>query len=290
MKVLIARSAGFCYGVKRALDGVMKAADESDKPVYTLGPLIHNPQVVEKLEQAGVKSIAAIDDMPSEGILIMPSHGMTRDVVDRARAMGVEIVDLTCPFVAKVHRLAEELAQAGYQVVVLGDPDHTEVKGIMSRAGDDAIAVKKADELVECRLKSKVGVVAQTTQTAGEYSALLGMLAVRCREIRGFNTICDATTDRQSAARQLAADVDVMIVVGGRNSANTRRLTEICSSVVRTYHVETADELNAAWFDGVTRVGVTAGASTPDWIINEVVSAINQIPNGLTESKSGNER
>lgn len=277
MQVVLAESAGFCYGVKRAMDGVMQAARESGKPIYTLGPLIHNPQVIEKLESEGVKSVSDLSDISAGSIVVMPSHGVSKPVMDQARESGLEIIDLTCPFVSKVHRLAEQLVSEGYQVVVLGDPGHTEVKGIMSRAGEGAVAVSRAEDLSTHELRKRAGVLAQTTQRPDEYRMLVAEVALRAYEVRGFNTICNATTDRQQSALELASDVDVMIIVGGRNSANTRRLAEMCSSVVRTHHIEVADELDPKWFRETEKVGVTAGASTPGWIIEEVVKKLESL-------------
>lgn len=277
MQVVLAESAGFCYGVKRAMDGVMQVARESGKPIYTLGPLIHNPQVIEKLESEGVKSVHELSEIPGGSVVVMPSHGVSKPVMDQARESGLEIIDLTCPFVSKVHRLAEQLVSEGYQVVVLGDPGHTEVKGIMSRAGEGAVAVSRAEDLSSHELGKRVGVLAQTTQRPDEYRMLVAEVALRAYEVRGFNTICNATTDRQQSALELASDVDVMIIVGGRNSANTRRLAEMCSSVVRTHHIEVAGELDPKWFRETEKVGVTAGASTPDWIIEEVVKKLESL-------------
>lgn len=278
MKVIQAESAGFCYGVKRAMDGVLQAARESGKPIYTLGPLIHNPQVIEKLESQGVKSVNDLSEIPAGSTVVMPSHGVSRSVMDRAKESGLEVIDLTCPFVAKVHRLAELLSKEGYQIVVLGDPTHTEVKGIMSRAGENAIAVPRAENLSIHQLRKRVAVLAQTTQIPDEYRILVADVALRAYEVRGFNTICNATTDRQRAALELAVGVDAMIIVGGRNSANTRRLAEMCaSSGVPTHHVEVAEEIDPEWLTGVGTVGVTAGASTPDWITKEVVEKLESL-------------
>jgi len=278
MEVVVAGSAGFCYGVKRALESVLEAAETRGKPMFTLGPLIHNPQVIEKLEGHGVRSTEEIDEIPPGAVLVLPSHGVSREVMDRALGSGLEIIDMTCPFVTKVHRLAERLVKQGYQVVVLGDSGHTEVTGIMSRAGNEAVAVSEPGELADVKLGRRVGVVAQTTQTVDRYQKLVEEVSARAYEVRAYNTICNATTDRQKAAVEVAAKVDVMLVVGGRNSANTRRLAEICAAVgVATHHIETADELEAGWFRQAPKAGVTAGASTPDWIIDEVVENVKRI-------------
>lgn len=257
------------------MDGVVAAAEQSGKPIYTLGPVIHNPQVIEKLESRGVKSVKDLGEIPAGSIVVMPSHGVSKSVMDLAKECGLEIIDLTCPFVGKVHRLAEQLVSEGYQVVVLGDPGHTEVRGIMSRAGDDAVVLSDVEGLAAYKLKNRVGLVAQTTQTIERYRTMASALASEVYELRACNTICNATTDRQSAALMLAGEVDAMIVVGGRNSANTRRLAEICGSTgIPTYQIEVAKELELKWLAKVETIGVTAGASTPDWIIKEVVEKL----------------
>lgn len=278
MRVVLAEYAGFCYGVRRALDTVLEVSENSRKPMFTLGPLIHNPQVIEKLESQGIKSVKDIDEIPPDSIVVMPSHGVPRPVMQAARESNLEIIDLTCPFVSKVHRHAESLKDQGYQVIVLGDKGHTELRGIMSVAGDDAISIADVDELSQYELKNKIGVVAQTTQTIDRYQRLVAEVSKAAYEVRAYNTICHATIDRQKAAIVAADSVDVMIVVGGRNSANTRRLAEICANEgVPAYHVEVADEIDAAWFDGKAAAGVTAGASTPDWIIQKVVELVESI-------------
>ncbi|MHB0913576.1 MAG: 4-hydroxy-3-methylbut-2-enyl diphosphate reductase [Armatimonadota bacterium] len=275
MEVILADSAGFCYGVRRAIETVLAVAKTVGKPMFTLGPVIHNPQVIAKLESVGIASVASLDEVPPGSVIVMPSHGVPRQVMERAKESGLEIVDLVCPFVRKVHCIAETLVKDGCQVIVLGDAGHTEVRGIMSVAGEDAVAVSDIGELAGCELARRVGVVAQTTQTVERFRRLVAEVAGRVHEIRAFNTICNATLDRQRAALAVTEMVDVMLVVGGRNSANTRRLAEICRETgVRTYHVEVAGEMDAGWFHETKRVGVTAGASTPDWIIEEVVEKI----------------
>jgi 4-hydroxy-3-methylbut-2-enyl diphosphate reductase len=246
--------------------------------MFTLGPLIHNPQVVDGLAAQGVHSVSSLDDVPPGSIIIMPSHGVPNQVRDQAKSSGLEIIDVTCPFVAKVHTLAERLVNQNYQVVVLGDKGHTEVRGIMCVAGEDAVAVSDIEELDGTKLQRRVGIVAQTTQTVEKYSRLVGKVSEHAYEVRAYNTICDATLERQEAALEATSEVDVMLVVGGRNSANTRRLYEICSeSGTRTFHVEVAEEVEDSWFDGAQRVGITAGASTPDWIIQGVAERVSEI-------------
>ena len=273
MKVEVARHAGVCYGVERAL----KLADEaagSQGTVHTLGPLIHNPQAVEALNARGVRVAKRLEEVDS-GTLIIRSHGVGPAVIAEAYAKGLDVIDATCPHVSKAHAAAEELSDAGYTVVIIGEADHPEVEGIMAHAGGKAIVVSDASELPERLGSRRVGVVVQTTQPQALLSEVVAALVPRVTELRVYNTVCSATAKRQRSAAELADGVDVVVVVGGHNSGNTARLVEICRAVnPRTHHVETADELDASWFAGATTVGVTAGASTPDAQMQGVISAI----------------
>lgn len=259
----VARCAGVCYGVERALRLAYAAAEGAEGPVHTLGALIHNPIVVADLSSRGIQAV----ETPAEagaGTLVMRAHGVPPEVEDDARARGLEVVDATCPFVKKAHRAAAQLAAEGYQVVVLGEAGHPEVLGILGHAGADALVVAGPDDLAGARLFKRVGLVVQTTQTAGALAAVVGALAPQVDELRVMNTICTATQERQEAAAGLAARADVMVVIGGRNSGNTRRLAQICAErCANTHHVEDAAELERGWFAGARLIGVTAGASTP---------------------------
>jgi small subunit ribosomal protein S1 len=277
MKVIVAEHAGFCFGVQRALQMVMKASDEHT-PLYTLGPLIHNPQVVEKLQCAGIEVVHDVNEV-KEGWIVMPSHGVPKEVKKAAEQAGLRIVDVTCPFVAKVQKRAAELAAMGFQVVVVGDPGHSEVKGILSAAGDNAVTISSAEEVDNRDWPERVGVVAQTTQVGEFLNRVVNRIKEKGCEVESFDTICYATRDRQKAVLELAPKVEALVVVGGRNSANTTRLREICEATgLPTCHVETADEIDAGWFEGKSVVGLTAGASTPDWIIDEVRQRLEALP------------
>ena len=259
----VARYAGVCYGVERALGMAEKAADEARKPVNTLGPLIHNPLVVNDLERIGVGTASNVSEV-EEGTLIIRAHGVVPSVVEDARARGLDVLDATCPYVKKVHNAAERLVREGYQLIVVGESGHPEVEGIMGHAGDDAHVVSVPGDLDAIDLSRKVGVVVQTTQTPGALADVVAELSKRTMDLRVINTICSATQERQDSAAELARRVDAMIVVGGKNSGNTRRLAEICTAACpKTHHIEDASEIEAAWFDGVSHIGVTAGASTP---------------------------
>lgn len=277
MKVIIAERAGMCFGVNRALQMVDSVA-ENKNLVATLGPLIHNPQVVNELRQRGVGMVSDISELET-GTLVIPSHGTTKEMESGAAEAGLEVLDATCPFVANVHKKAGFLASEGYQVVVVGDPGHTEVKGIVSAAGDQAIIVRNLEDAMQIDWSGKrVGLVSQTTQKPESFGAIAGYIASTSAEILAYNTVCYSTQERQSAARELAPEVDVMVVVGGRNSANTNRLTEICiESGVPTYHVEIASDISPEWFQNAQVVGITAGASTPDWVIEEVKQSLESL-------------
>lgn len=259
----VARYAGVCYGVERALGMAETAADEARKPVNTLGPLIHNPLVVNDLESIGVVTASSVSEV-EEGTLIIRAHGVVPSVVEDARTRGLDVLDATCPYVKKVHNAAERLVREGYQLIVVGESGHPEVEGIMGHAGDDAHVVSVPGDLDAIDLSRKVGVVVQTTQTPGALADVVAELSKRTMDLRVINTICSATQERQDSAAELARRVDAMIVVGGKNSGNTRRLAEICTAACpKTHHIEDASEIEAAWFDGVSHIGVTAGASTP---------------------------
>ena len=275
MEILITKGAGFCFGVKRAIDIAFALADKKQEGIYTFGPIIHNPQVIEKLREKGIAPTDDIyrDDMK---VLIIRTHGIPLDLMERASKAGYEIVDATCPFVTKAQHYAKLLSDDGYQVIILGDRDHPEVRGLMSYAGEDVLVIGGKEELPE--LKSRVGVVVQTTQPVEGLKRLMGKVIERSREMKVFNTICSSTALRLRETEQMAGVVDVMIVVGGKNSANTTQLANLCTALpVKTYHIETAEELMPEWFRGAGKVGITAGASTPDWIIDEVKERIKDI-------------
>lgn len=263
IEIEVARYAGVCYGVERALGMAEKAADEARKPVNTLGPLIHNPLVVNDLESIGVGTVSSVSEV-EEGTLIIRAHGVVPSVVEDARTRGLDVLDATCPYVKKVHNAAERLVREGYQLIVVGESGHPEVEGIMGHAGDDAHVVSVPGDLDAIDLSRKVGVVVQTTQTPGALADVVAELSKRTMDLRVINTICSATQERQDSAAELARRVDAMIVVGGKNSGNTRRLAEICTAAcLKTHHIEDVSEIEAAWFDGASHIGVTAGASTP---------------------------
>lgn len=276
MRVEVAKHAGVCYGVERALKLAVEASERGVE-VHTLGPLIHNPQAVADLRKQGVEVAACLDEV-DDGTLIIRSHGVDPAIISQAQELGLDVVDATCPFVSAAHTCAHELAEQGLSVIIVGEEDHPEVEGIQAHAGGTALIVQSAQDLPRRLPSKKVGVVVQTTQSLARLEEVVSALLPRVSELRVCNTICSATAKRQLSAEELARTVDVMVIVGGHNSGNTTRLAEICLGVnPRTHHVETADELEAAWFENAQSVGVTAGASTPDKQMQDVITAIEAI-------------
>lgn len=267
MEVIVADYAGFCFGVKRAVE----KAREAPKPVASLGMLIHNRQVVEQLAREGVRPVAALDEVTCGRILIR-SHGTTPETLARARERGLEIIDATCPYVKRAQHLAQRMAAEGYQVIIVGDAGHPEVQGIMGWAGPGAVVVPDQKAAAGLPFHPRRAVLAQTTQPESRLEEVAAALRSNTDTLVVHNTVCQATHQRQEAAVRLARQVDVMVVVGGKESANTRHLAELCRATgTPTYHVERAGELCRQWFINTRRVGVTGGASTPAWIIEEVV-------------------
>ncbi len=276
MKVILAKQAGFCFGVKRATQIAFEAAGKNNE-TYTLGPIIHSPQVVGKLEELGIHALDSLDGL-DQGTIIIRSHGVEQSEIVKAQQKNLDVVDATCPFVKKAQEHVKSLSDAGYSVVVVGDADHPEVQGIVSYGGENVYVVASSDDVQKLPKMNKIGVVAQTTQSFENLKNVVSGCLLRGGEIRVFNTICDATADRQQEAKELAGQVGCMLVLGGFNSANTRRLLEVCAEIQpHTFHIETADEISPSWFTGVDLVGVTAGASTPKWIIDEVLNKIEQL-------------
>lgn len=277
MDVVIAEHAGACYGVERALKLAASTARETTGPVHTLGPLIHNPLVVDELTQAGVELAENLEDVAS-GALIVRTHGVVPQVIEDARERGLNVVDATCPYVKKVHHAAARLIQEGYQLIVVGEAGHPEVEGILGHAGGEAWVVGEPSDLDQIEVAKRVGVVVQTTQTADRLAAIVAALSTRVQELKVVNTICEATSERQRAAAELAERAGCIIVIGGKNSGNTRRLAEICRArCSNTHHIEDATEIDASWFVNVELCGITAGASTPQSHIQRALDRIEEL-------------
>jgi 4-hydroxy-3-methylbut-2-enyl diphosphate reductase len=276
VRLIIAKSAGFCFGVKRAMEIALDAAPKYPPPLYTFGPLIHNPQAVEYLERLGIKAKNRMTHI-SRGTVILRSHGVSFKDLVKAREKGLKIIDATCPIVKRAHFFAKFLRRNGYALLIVGDADHPEVEAIRSYLDREVQVVEKPETLMQLGPWKKLGIIAQTTQTFGLFKEVVSAGLDRAKEVRVFNTICHATTVRQKEAVEIARKVDCMIVAGGYNSGNTQRLAGICRQIQpRTYHIETAEGLNPKWLANKKIIGLTAGASTPSWIIEEVEKEVRR--------------
>ena len=281
MEIVRARDMGFCFGVRRAVEMMEEAARQTG-PLTTLGSTVHNRQVVERLRQQGIEVVADLGEIEGRPVAIT-AHGVGPQVMEALNRLGVPVIDTTCPIVTRSQQWAKRLAKEGFAVIVFGDPDHKEVRGVLGWAGGRGIAI--ADEADLDRLPedlpSRIAVLSQTTHTEARFAAFVRHLfetrMERISELRVINTLCNATTSKQAAAQELARRVDLMIVIGGRESANTRHLAEVCREEgVETHHIETADEIEPQWLAGRGRVGVTAGASTPDFAVDEVIARLEE--------------
>ncbi len=275
-EVRVAEHAGACYGVERALELAWGAVDSSDDDICTLGPLIHNPRVVSSLDAMGAHVVDRVEDAAGR-TLILRTHGVTPDEERRARELCPKVIDATCPFVKRVHVEVERLTRDGYEVVIVGEAGHPEVVATLGHA-PSAHIISNALEVPYARLGNRVGVVVQTTQKREILDAVVEAIRAQGVEPIVKDTICTATRERQDETAQLAEAVDAMVVLGGHNSSNTTRLTEICAArCERTFHVESPAELSAEWFEGCDVVGVTAGASTPEDQIAALVAVLEQL-------------
>lgn len=266
MKIYLAKHAGFCFGVKRAIDMATKTAGRN---VYTLGPLIHNAQVVKDLEKKGIKCAESLSEIP-EGTVIIRAHGVPPQTIQQAKNLGLEVIDATCPYVEKVHNITKKLQKEGYQVMILGERNHPEVIGVKGNS-ENAIVVEDVEEARKLGCYEKLGLVSQTTQSKEKFKEIVKELKKHVKKLKIYNTICSATEKRQQAATSLAQKVELMIVLGDRNSGNTRRLAELCSKETQTLHVEKSSDLDKAVLKEKKKIGVTAGASTPEYLIKDTI-------------------
>jgi len=284
--ILIAEHAGFCHGVQKAVDKTLAVGEKGDKPVYVLGQLIHNQQVIDHLADKSIVTVNSLDEVPQGSVCVIRTHGSPPELVEAAQAKGIDVADATCPDVRLVQNKAIQLAEEGYTVVVVGKEEHPEIKGIMAYAsripGAKIVAineVKEAREKLKALPTRRVGVVSQTTQMEETFFEMVKTISMIAKEVKVFNTICPATYFRQNAALELAGKVNFMVVIGGKNSSNTTHLAEICRAQgTESIHIETYEELVGCQplLDAAV-VGVTAGASTPDWLIDQVIDYLKTL-------------
>ncbi len=288
LRVRLAKSAGFCFGVRRAIEIALDAV-KGPGPVYMLGNIVHNEYVVEQIMATGIRVVEDFAAIPSGSTLLLRAHGTAPDLLRQAADRGLHIVDATCPMVLEIHRIARLLEEQGYEVVIIGDQNHDEVKGIAAQVQQARVISRPEDIEGMEGWGKRLGVVVQSTQNRENVQSIIGRLVGVCREIRFIDTICKPTTDHQNEIRRMPRENTVMIVVGSFSSANTRRLTELSAAVnPRTYQVQTADSIHPEWFAGAASVGVTAGASTPDVLIHEVLERIRAVcPDSVREGTDG---
>lgn len=282
MKIVKAKHMGFCFGVKKVLKLTRKTLEEAKKngsgrKVYSVGPLIHNMEVMKEYEDLGLEVVADLSQITSEGILIIRSHGLPPEVFAEAKRKGLQLRDGTCPVVKRIQSLALELKKEGYQVVIIGERKHPEIAGILGHVSD-AFVVENLEMARNIPFMERMGVVVQTTQIFDCFKEIVDCILDKALEWKIYNTICKATMERQRAVTELADEVDIIIVVGGYDSANTRHLVEICRNKgIDTYHIEKSEELKAHWLNSGQRVGITAGASTSEKTVEEVIEKIRKL-------------
>jgi len=273
MKIELAEKLGFCFGVKRAI----KIAEEN-RDSYTFGPLIHNSLEIERLKtkfNVGLKE--GIDEFQKGDKLIIRTHGIEKKHLEYLKKHNIEFIDATCPFVTKPQEIVRDMSHEGYDIVIFGDASHPEIKGVMSYSEGRTYTVLDVEDLKDLELSSRIALVAQTTRKIENFKDIASYLIENYKEVRVFNTICNATFENQIAAKKLAEKADVMIIIGGKNSSNTKQLVTICEDVCSScFHIEEEDELKPEWFEGKELCGITAGASTPDWIIKQVQDKIEE--------------
>lgn len=283
MKIIVAKTAGFCWGVKRAIDKVMDLRRNNNGSIQTFGPLIHNPQILDRLGKQGVRTTNRLENLNSETIVVR-THGIPPEERRQIKDKGASILDTTCPDVAKIHARIKRSVRHGFAIIIAGHDGHPEIKGLMGYTDGKGYLVESVEDVEKLPNLEKVALVSQSTFSKSGFADITEAVVKRFPNAEVFNTICDATHDRQDEVRQLAKEVDVMIVIGGRESSNTKRLAEVSGeSGARTFHIETETELEPEMIDGTEVIGVTAGASTPDWVIERVVRDIDEIGKRTSE-------
>ncbi|MBV8749895.1 MAG: 4-hydroxy-3-methylbut-2-enyl diphosphate reductase [Candidatus Eremiobacteraeota bacterium] len=271
-----AKTQGFCFGVAITVKKAEEAVERLGADVTTLGHVVHNPQMVAALEAKGLKNATSVDEVQT-GTMFVRAHGLPVEVLDRAAERGLTVIDATCPMVTKIHVQAEKLRDEGYKIIVVGDPHHPEVKGTLSHV-PGAWCITSVDEIDALPRASRVGVVVQSTWNGAGFSEIVRKLSEKYYEVRAVNTICTDTKNRQSEVDVLAREVEVMVVVGGKTSANTKHLAELAAmNGARAYHIEGPDELQADWFAGVETAGLMSGASTPGWLVDRVADRMDEL-------------
>ena len=275
LKIILSDKIGFCFGVKKSIDLAKKVVEKSQNKVYMLGSIINNPQVLEYFMQNGVKVIENLDEIPENSSVITRAHGVSPLILQQAIQKRLNIIETTCPYVKKMHKIAKYLSNNNYYIVVFGDKMHPEISSLLDIINHNALVINSDSEARKIDRKKKIGFFSQTTKNRYKFYKLSSVLMGNTDELRIFNTICKATSERQNSVSKLARKVHVMLVIGGSKSANTSRLAEICQNQgVKTYHIETKNQMKYEWFNPEDIVGIASGTSTPDYVISEIVKQI----------------
>jgi len=295
MKIVLAKNIGFCFGVRRALDLVTRNLGKTKGPFYTLGPIIHNPQVMKKLEEKKLHCVKSIEKI-KRGMVLIRTHGIAKEILEKLKTKKVKVIDATCPYVKRIQNLVKHLTEKNYTIFIFGKAEHPEVEALISYTQGKGKVVQNIPDLTslkDVQLNKKIGLVCQTTQSYEAFQKIISFFkSLQNREVKIFNTLCPTTKRRQMEAIDLSKKVDVILVIGGKNSSNTTRLAEICLEHQKnTHHIETADEINPQWFmlrsnkrhgkNLRAKVGIVTGASTPDWLIKTVVKRLEKIPSNF---------
>ena len=277
MKILLSKKMGFCFGVRKSIDLADKTIAKSEKDVYMLGPIIHNPRVIEDYQDRGVKLVNDIKQVPDESTVITRAHGISPAISKTAKNKKITLIDTTCSNVKKLQEIALFLKKNHYFLIIYGDNKHPEILSVLEMVDHDAIVINEIDDVKGVNQCKKIGFISQTTKNIFDFEKLACQLLEKTKELRIFNTICPATMERQQSISELSMQVDIMLVIGGKKSANTSRLAKICKNQgVKTYHIESKAQLRREWFTKDDRVGISSGASTPDYLTNEIIQQLEE--------------
>lgn len=280
LEVIVSPITGFCFGVKRAMRLIDEGLGGGGRTIYSIGDVIHNSQAVEDLKSRGVIPVSSMDELSKGDTLIIRAHGVMPNLIEEARGRGIDLIDTTCPFVQKSQKYVRQMAEEGRKVIIIGDSRHPEVRAISGQSGPGPIILSTVKEAESVTGIKRGGVVIQTTFSREKAMKIIGQLETNVPDLRVHDTICQATVLRREATLDLARDVDMVLVVGGKGSSNTKRLFQMCvDEGITSRFIETADEIDPSWFNNGDRIGLTTGTSTPDWVIEEVLARLREISN-----------
>jgi len=277
MIILLSKKMGFCLGVKKSIELANKTIKNKNTMIYMYGPIIHNPRIIKDYQKKGVKIINDFSKIPDGSTVITRAHGISPARCMEAKNRKINLIDTTCPNVKKLQKIATYLYEKQYFIIIYGDKNHPEISSVMEMVNHHALIVNQTAEIIDINQKKKIGIISQTTKNMHDFKKMASFLVDKTKELRIFNTICPATMERQESVYDLSKNVDVMVIIGGKNSANTSRLAEICKNQgVKTYHVEEKNQLKRDWFSKNDRVGIGSGASTPDYLTKEIIQQLKE--------------